>query len=45
MTTTLKCGACVVLLPDRRLSAQSTADDVRSAKVVHAFVGGRQVTP
>lgn len=37
--------AADLIVLDRRLSAQSTADDVRSTKVVQAFVGGRQVTP
>jgi predicted amidohydrolase YtcJ len=37
--------AADVIVLDRRLSAQSTADEVRSTRVTHAFVGGRQVTP
>jgi predicted amidohydrolase YtcJ len=37
--------AADVIVLDRHLSAQSTADDVRSTRVARAFVGGRQVTP
>jgi predicted amidohydrolase YtcJ len=37
--------AADVIVLDRRLSAQSTADEVRSTRVTRAFVGGRQVTP
>ena len=37
--------AADVIVLDRHLSAQSTADEVRSTRVARAFVGGRQVTP
>jgi len=37
--------AADVIVLDRRLSAQSTADEVRSTRVTRAFVAGRQVTP
>jgi predicted amidohydrolase YtcJ len=37
--------AADVIVLDRRLYAQSTADEVRSSRVMRAFVGGRQVTP
>lgn len=37
--------AADLIVLDRRLSAQSSADEVRSSKVARAFVGGRQVTP
>jgi predicted amidohydrolase YtcJ len=37
--------AADVIVLDRRLSAQSTADQVRSTRVMRAFMGGRQVTP
>ncbi len=37
--------AADLIVLDRRLTEQSTADEVRSTKVARAFVGGRQVTP
>jgi predicted amidohydrolase YtcJ len=37
--------AADVIVLDRHLSAQSTADEVRSTRVTRAYVGGRQVTP
>lgn len=37
--------AADLIVLDRRLSASSTADEVRSTRVARAFVGGRQVTP
>jgi len=37
--------AADVIVLDRRLSAQSTAEEVRATRVARAFMGGRQVTP
>jgi predicted amidohydrolase YtcJ len=37
--------AADLIVLDRHLTAQSTADEVRTTKVAQAFVGGRKVTP
>lgn len=37
--------AADLIVLDRRLTAQSTGDEVRSIRVTHTFSGGRQVTP